>query len=65
MKAEEKTNVMRILDSKKINYNSYSYANTNAVSGMEVAKTLNQDPNRVFKTLVKSIMFLLFLFVKN
>ena len=52
MKAEEKTNVMRILDSKKINYNSYSYANTNAVSGMEVAKTLNQDPNRVFKTLV-------------
>lgn len=23
LKAEEKTNVMRILDSKKINYNSY------------------------------------------
>ena len=48
----EKTNVMRILEQKKINYNSYSYADTDAISGIEVASVLNQDPNRVFRTLV-------------
>lgn len=52
MKKQEKTNVMRILDQKKINYNSYDYTGTNAVSGMEVATSLNEDPNKVFKTLV-------------
>ena len=52
MKKKEKTNVMRILDQKKINYNSYDYTETNAVSGMEVATSLNEDPNKVFKTLV-------------
>lgn len=49
---EYKTNVMRILDKNKITYNSYSYVNTTAISGMEVATLLNQDPNHVFKTLV-------------
>lgn len=49
---EYKTNVMRILDKNKITYNSYSYVNTTAISGMEVATFLNQDPNHVFKTLV-------------
>jgi len=48
----EKTNVMRILDQKKIKYNSYSYADTGVVSGIEVAEVLNLDPKRVFKTLV-------------
>lgn len=48
----EKTNVMRILSQNKINYISHSYANTNAISGMEVANVLNQNPNMVFKTLV-------------
>ena len=48
----EKTNVMRILDQKKVTYNSYSYANTDAISGIEVATVLNQNPNQVFKTLV-------------
>lgn len=48
----EKTNVMRILDQKKITYKSYSYADTEAISGIEVAKVLNQDPKKVFKTLV-------------
>ena len=43
---------MRILDQKKINYNSYYYGNTDAVSGIEVAKILKQDDNQVFKTLV-------------
>ena len=47
-----KTNVMRILDKNKINYKSYSYVDTDAISGMEVATILNQNPNQVFKTLV-------------
>lgn len=48
----EKTNVMRILEQKKIPYESYSYTNTDAISGMEVATVLHQDANQVFKTLV-------------
>ena len=52
MKKEEKTNVMRILDQKKINYVSHCYADTDAISGEEVASVLQQDPNQVFKTLV-------------
>ena len=49
---EEKTNVMRTLDKLKVKYISHSYADTAAVSGLEVAEVLNQDPQRVFKTLV-------------
>ncbi len=48
----EKTNVMRVLDSKKVEYKSYSYANTEALSGTDVASVLGQNPNQVFKTLV-------------
>ena len=47
-----KTNVMRILDKVKVEYKAHSYVDTNAISGIEVAKVLNQDPNQVFKTLV-------------
>lgn len=49
---DEKTNVMRILDKKKIKYNKYSYVTTDAISGIEVAEALNVDPKKVFKTLV-------------
>ena len=48
----EKTNVMRILDSKKIDYNSYCYVDSAAVNGVEIAQVMGQDPERVFKTLV-------------
>lgn len=48
----EKTNVMRILEQKKIKYNEYFYGDTDAISGVDVAKVLNEDPNKVFKTLV-------------
>lgn len=51
-KNAEKTNVMRILEQRKIPYKSYCYADTDAISGTEVAKVLNQNPNQVFKTLV-------------
>ena len=47
-----KTNVMRILDQKKINYKSYDYSNSDVISGIDVANILNQNPNQVFKTLV-------------
>ena len=49
---QEKTNVMRILDMHKIEYKSYCYIGTNAVSGVEVAEALNQNEAQVFKTLV-------------
>ena len=52
MKKQEKTNVMRILDQKKIPYNRYTYDSEVAISGMEVATILGQNPNQVFKTLV-------------
>ena len=52
MKKQEKTNVMRILEQKKIPYESFDYSDTNAISGMEVASVLGQDPLQVFKTLV-------------
>lgn len=48
----EKTNVMRILDQKKINYKEYFYGDTEAISGVEVANVLNQDEKHVYKTLV-------------
>jgi Cys-tRNA(Pro)/Cys-tRNA(Cys) deacylase len=52
VKKNEKTNVMRVLDQKKVSYVSHSYVDTDAISGAAVAKVLNQDPNQVFKTLV-------------
>ena len=51
-KNTEKTNVMRVLEQKKIPYTSYCYADTGVISGKEVAFVLGQDPARVFKTLV-------------
>lgn len=52
MKKIEKTNVMRILDQKKIPYEAHTYDTTEAISGMEVATVLGQNPKQVFKTLV-------------
>lgn len=49
---EEKTNVMRILEQKKISYQPHFYGDTGAVSGTETARVLGEDPARVFKTLV-------------
>ena len=49
---EDKTNVMRILDQKKIEYKEHTYLNTGAIGGQEVAEALGEDANRVFKTLL-------------
>ena len=52
MKKEEKTNVMRILDGKKIPYESHSYEPDATMSGEEIAGILGEDASKVFKTLV-------------
>ena len=52
MKKQEKTNVMRLLDIKGIEYKFYNYVESGVISGVDVAKVLNQDPDMVFKTLV-------------
>lgn len=49
---QTKTNVMRILEQNNVNYVSHYYADTDAISGIEVANVLQQNPNQVFKTLV-------------
>lgn len=50
---EEKTNVMRVLDQKKVPYTSHAYpAGDTAPDGVTVARMLGQDPAAVFKTLV-------------
>ena len=51
-KGIQKTNVMRVLDQKKVPYEMYTYADTEAISGVEVAAVLGQNPKQVFKTLV-------------
>lgn len=47
---QEKTNAMRALDQKKIAYKSHYY--TGVIAGEDVAASLGEDPNHVFKTLV-------------
>ena len=49
---EEKTNVMRTLEQKKIAYTPHEYPADGPVDGASVAAYLNQDPEQVFKTLV-------------
>ena len=53
-KKEEKTNVMRTLEQKKIPYTAHTYPHEDgiAVDGVTVAGMLSQDPAAVFKTLV-------------
>ena len=52
MKKEEKTNVMRVLDGKKIAYESHTYEPDATMTGEEIAGILGEDPAKVFKTLV-------------
>ena len=49
---EEKTNVMRTLEQKKIPYIAHTYDPAGPIDGVSVAQTLGQLPERVFKTLV-------------
>ena len=48
----EKTNPMRILDKAGVDYSVHDYTATGAVSGPDVAASLGENPEEVFKTLV-------------
>ena len=51
--AEQKTNVMRVLEQKKIPYTPHSYPHGDAaVDGVTVAALTGLPPEKVFKTLV-------------
>ncbi len=52
MKKEEKTNVMRVLEGKKIAFESHAYEPDPTMSGEEIAAILKEDAKKVFKTLV-------------
>ena len=47
----EKTNVMRLLDASKIEYQAFEYS-SEITDGQTIAKVLNECPDQVFKTLV-------------
>ncbi len=49
---EEKTNAIRLLEQKKLAFTVHDYTQTGALSGMEVAASLFENPDKVFKTLV-------------
>lgn len=52
MKNKDKTNVMRMLDSKKVSYTAHTYEPDATMSGEEIAALLQEDADKVFKTLV-------------
>lgn len=52
MKKDDKTNVMRVLDSRKISYESHTYEQDATLTGAEIAAILGEETARVFKTLV-------------
>ncbi len=52
MKNKDKTNVMRVLEGKKITYESHSYEPDPTMSGEQIAEILGEDAEKVFKTLV-------------
>lgn len=52
MKKDDKTNAIRLLEQKKIEFTVHNYIGTGAVGGMEIIEVLNENPDQVFKTLV-------------
>lgn len=48
----EKTNAMRLLDQKKVQYIVHDYSQSGKIAGEDVAAVLGEDPSQVFKTLV-------------
>ena len=52
MGKQDKTNCMRVLESKKITYTPHLYEADPPLTGGEIAALLGEDPSQVFKTLV-------------
>lgn len=48
----KKTNAMRLLDAAGVKYEEFEYDTNGGISGVDVAKTLNEDVSIVYKTLV-------------
>ena len=48
MKNNDKTNVMRVLEGKKIPYVSHTYEPDASLSGEEIAGLLGEDADQVF-----------------
>ena len=64
----EKTNVMRLLEQKKIPYTVHTYEADASKTGEEIAELLQEDADRVFKTLVaqgKSAAYYVFVIPVN
>ena len=49
---QEKTNAIRIVERMKIEHRTHTYDSSKQASGLEVAQMLNQNPDKVFKTLL-------------
>lgn len=52
MGKQDKTNCMRVLESKKIPYKPHLYEADPSLSGEDIARILGEEPSQVFKTLV-------------
>ena len=52
MGKQDKTNCMRVLESKKISYTPHLYEADPTLTGVDIAGILQEDPSQVFKTLV-------------
>ena len=52
MGKQDKTNCMRVLESKKIPYIPHLYEADPSLSGEDIARILGENPDQVFKTLV-------------
>ena len=51
-KLDDKTNVCRVLDQKKVPYKTHVCPDAEGLSGVEIAAKLGQNPAQAFKTLV-------------
>mgnify|MGYP003264103704 FL=1 len=51
-KLDDKTNVCRVFDQKKVSYKTHVCPDAEGLSGDEIAAVLNENPEQAFKTLV-------------
>ena len=51
-KSDDKTNVCRVLDQKKVPYKTHVCSDAEGLSGDEIAAVLNENQEQAFKTLV-------------
>ena len=66
-KSDDKTNVCRVLDQKKVPYKTHVCPDAEGLSGDEIAAVLNENPEQALLQLARQvrIMYLLFLLIRN